>query len=1145
MVSYTQIPNLPPALAANDGTLFECVQAGTSMRITAAQIAAYVAAKYPPPGVTSVTGVAPISTAGSPAVQVSLQVGGVTNVYLASMAANRVKANITGGPAAPQDVTASQVLDLIGNVRGNVLYRGVAGWQVLAPGTPGFVLSTLGPGADPRWVDPSFPFPIVDPPLFLNSGTLSLGIVPVTLGGTNRATLTSNAILYGLGTASVGMLAPGTTGQVLTGSTGNPPAWSAATSVAVTSWSAGTTGLTPSSPTQGAVVLGGTLGVPNGGTGLTSVSADRLLIGAGTGPLQSIPAGITGQVLVGVTGGPPQWQAASAFGVTSFSAGATGLTPSSPTVGAVVLGGVLDVDNGGTGVTTLPANQVLLGNGTSGVTAVAAGLTGQVLVGNTGGAPTWSTFSSFGVTTWSGGTTGLTPNVATSGAVTLAGVLAQTNGGTGANTNPPLGAIIFQGATTSYGYDGSNLNWNNTFKTLGIGATAPGSSSWRTLIKSFGINTYPLVIQNGANTTIWYVGEDGTANAFQEIHDAGNNPRVKFNSAGASWLAGGVVGINTTAPVAWADVRGTTGVLSPAQVLYVGSGGLERFARHGILNVLDTGGATVNQAPFIVSNYNTDPNSFYTLYLNPFGPTPGVPRGVVIGHQRTPPAAVSLDVAQSISLADGELTYTPYNGTTNTNTIRAGVKYAGTQQEVQIFTANTYRGAFQSNGNLYWGGYIGVGMIPTFGWSALIQTTGDLSLLQSGGANAVIWNGYYDGANYRRQSADGFAMWRTEPSTDVFQMWIAPPGTAGGTFSPTAAMTVDTTTGNIAIGGTSTNRRLNIFGNSTTEVASYTGNANGGANAYAASYVDVSAVANGYASLTVYVNAGNPVAKLSTGSGVLAGIFYDAPAANAKHAFFIGGVERFDVLNNAIFATVPYQTNTTGGNIFGNVLVQGIAGSAGYIRTIDNVHLNFGVNNANYLSIYPGGTFWYPLVDNYTENGGSVNRWKAMHAFQYSFYGSSSGFTNLFAQPAAANNAVILPPYNGTLLIGGTQLSNALSADVALNNTGTYFNGPAIALPAGGVWFVTSTITVDDYNGAAHIEARIIDGTNVLASSIVTTANTSFKGTITLSAFVNGGLTATMQAVDITSVFGRILATTQGGGSGQSNASTMRAFRVQ
>lgn len=52
--------------------------------------------------------------------------------------------------------------------------------------------------------------------------------------------------------------------------------------------------------------------------------------------------------------------------VTSFSAGTTGLTPSTATQGAVTLAGTLAVANGGTGITTTPANGAIpIGNGTN------------------------------------------------------------------------------------------------------------------------------------------------------------------------------------------------------------------------------------------------------------------------------------------------------------------------------------------------------------------------------------------------------------------------------------------------------------------------------------------------------------------------------------------------------------------------------------------------------------------------------------------------------------------------------------------------------------------------------------------------------------------------------------------------------------
>ena len=114
--------------------------------------------------------------------------------------------------------------------------------------------------------------------------------------------------------------------------------------------------------------------------------------------------------------------------VTSASNSSIAINASQITTGTVT------VAQGGTGATTLGANGVLLGNGTSAISATAVGTTGQVLVGNTGAAPTWATLSGIGVTSFSGGTTGFTPSTATTGAITLAGTLNVANGGTGATT---------------------------------------------------------------------------------------------------------------------------------------------------------------------------------------------------------------------------------------------------------------------------------------------------------------------------------------------------------------------------------------------------------------------------------------------------------------------------------------------------------------------------------------------------------------------------------------------------------------------------------------------------------------------------------------------------------------------------------------
>jgi hypothetical protein len=77
------------------------------------------------------------------------------------------------------------------------------------------------------------------------------------------------------------------------------------------------------------------------------------------------------------------------------------------------------------------------------------------------------------VTTFSAGTTGLTPSTATSGAVTLGGTLAVANGGTNTSTAFTAGSVIFAGTSGTYTQDNSNLFFDNTNNRLGIGTASP------------------------------------------------------------------------------------------------------------------------------------------------------------------------------------------------------------------------------------------------------------------------------------------------------------------------------------------------------------------------------------------------------------------------------------------------------------------------------------------------------------------------------------------------------------------------------------------------------------------------------------------------------------------------------------------------
>jgi hypothetical protein len=113
------------------------------------------------------------------------------------------------------------------------------------------------------------------------SGTWQATSIKTNYGGTGVTSYTAGDLSYYASGTAFTKLAIGTVGQILT-STGSAPQWSTLSGVAVTTFSAGTTGFTPSSATSGAVTLAGTLVVSNGGTGLTSLTTGRIPYGANT-----------------------------------------------------------------------------------------------------------------------------------------------------------------------------------------------------------------------------------------------------------------------------------------------------------------------------------------------------------------------------------------------------------------------------------------------------------------------------------------------------------------------------------------------------------------------------------------------------------------------------------------------------------------------------------------------------------------------------------------------------------------------------------------------------------------------------------------------------------------------------------------------
>jgi hypothetical protein len=354
---------------------------------------------------------------------------------------------LTSSGTAPQwssasGVTVGTATNLAGGAAGSVPYQtGSGATSFLSIGTSNYVLTSTG--SAPTWTANTGTGNVVratsptltTPVLGVATATSLNGLTVSTTTGT--LTLANGSTLATSGANSITLTSTGATNVTLPTS-----GTLATTSNTVATISFGTTGLTPSTATGGAVTVAGNLSPANGGTGVSNNALNTLTF--------------TGNYSLGLTLNGNTSVTLPTTGTLATLAGAETLTNktingANNTISNINLAsqvtGTLPFGNGGTGNTATPTNgQLLIGNGSGFSLATLTQGSGITITNGSGGITIAAT---------GGGGTGdvVGPASATDNAIVrfdgTTGKLIQNSAATIADTTGDITAGKYNGLTVS------------------------------------------------------------------------------------------------------------------------------------------------------------------------------------------------------------------------------------------------------------------------------------------------------------------------------------------------------------------------------------------------------------------------------------------------------------------------------------------------------------------------------------------------------------------------------------------------------------------------------------------------------------------------------------------------------------------------
>ena len=282
----------------------------------------------------------------------------------------------------------------------------------------------------------------------------------------------------------------------------------------------------------------GTLPVGNGGTGLSSVPANNLLVGNGGSSL-TLLAPVANKMLATDAGGNVNWASFPPPGFTvpfnlitsginntaqTMTVGntsilthsgsgivdannftGTGSTTTAVDLATAEVGGTLPLANGGTNQTGAAVNGAVIYSDANSYEYTAVGSANQVLISNGAAAPTWSNVNAVitgsaltktddaNVTLTLGGTPGTALLQATSLTLGWAGQLSIARGGTNSTAAPTAGAVAY-GTGAAYGFTAAGTS-GQFLQSTGAGApvwTSGAIAGARGTVAGTGTYTYTV-----------------------------------------------------------------------------------------------------------------------------------------------------------------------------------------------------------------------------------------------------------------------------------------------------------------------------------------------------------------------------------------------------------------------------------------------------------------------------------------------------------------------------------------------------------------------------------------------------------------------------------------------------------------------------